>query len=117
MKCSDRVFWNAVAGIFGVLFFYHVVVSVAVIPPFPGPERPVVSGIRTDIEINGSPLDKPLADFVAKFNEYIEGQNSRNMMANIFAAIGYAVAAFTALASAQRAGVAEGAPRKTNDVA
>jgi hypothetical protein len=102
VKLALSVIWLVFAALFLILGRWHWIESKSAMPPFELTKREMDrpdSGVRFKIDIGGTPLDKPLADFVKDFNEYLSAQNDTSRKANLRAAWGYFVAALTALFS------------------
>jgi len=99
MKCLS-VIWL----IFGVLFlclcFYHVKAATNAIAPFKLTELKKIKLADEFITpLTGVDIEKPLRNFVADFNSYIDEYNRSACQQNILTAVGYFLASLTAFFS------------------
>ena len=87
--------------IFTFLFFSlgccHCISSGKIIPPFQVSGRPFDK--QVSVKIAGVDVDKPLKDFAADFNSYLDHYNKSSRRQNRFQAFGYFLASATALFS------------------
>ena len=99
---SISIIWLVFAVLFFILGWWHLTASMSAMPSVELTQRAMGtpdSPVRVEIRVAGSPIDKPLADFAKDFNEYVSVQNKASRNANLLAAVGYFVAALTALYS------------------
>ncbi len=95
MEVTLPLIWLIFTALFILVGRYFWRVSKRSVPPFEVSKRPGGGSIK----VLGSDLDKPLADFVTKFNEHIEKQNAESRKVNRAAAYGLYLAAATSLFS------------------
>jgi len=94
MKCVLSVIWFVFIILFFMLGRAHWIQSKHSVPPFR--VTTLVDESRGGIKVFGTPIDKPLEDFAADFNKYLDEQNQSNRRVNRLAACGYFLAALTA---------------------
>jgi len=102
MDLALSILWLLFTILFAILGRFFWMESRKSFPPFElTPRRGASWGT---VEILGTSLDKPLEDFAAKFNAYLQDQNSASVRVNRAAAYSSLLAAATSLASAAIAG-------------
>lgn len=95
------IIWLIFAVIFLALGCFQWKVAHKSISHFSVSERPLkqMPGIEIEVKIAGADVDKPLNDFVADFNRYIDYYNQTYSKGNKTQAIGYWIASATAILS------------------
>jgi len=95
------IIWFIFALLFSVLAIIHLNASTKKVALFKISER--LYNKRPDVEIKidfaGSDIDEPLENFVKDFNSYINDYNKTSRDQNRIAALGYFLAALTAIVS------------------
>jgi hypothetical protein len=91
--------WLAFVVVFVALAGFHFWLAIQTTPRFALPSRPIPQGVVIQMQVIGTDIDRPIKEFVAEFNSYLDSQNISSSRGNFAAFGGYLLAALTAALS------------------